>query len=119
MDQARPKAPRPSDQMIPLSGRSRETSSSGRTTASCVRLRAIGGEAEERRQGEQSREGVLAAVLALAIDEEAAHPDRLGARDVVLGRVADHDGRLRLHLEELERRLEDRRAGLHLPVYSR
>ena len=75
---------------------------------------------ESGREVEQRRQGVVpVGVAALAIDQESAHPERLGALDVVSDRVADHDGLRRVDLEHLEHAAKDGRARLHLSVRAR
>src|SRR5919106_4731776 len=85
-------------------------------TASRSRLRGIA-EAEESGQGEEGRQRVRALrEAALPVDQVRAHAERPRAVDVVERRVPDHDGGSGLDTELLERRAEDRRARLHLPV---
>src|SRR6266576_1596749 len=83
--------------------------------AECVTLTSV--QAECGRQGAAIGQ-ILGdvRVTVLAVEQEAAHADRVGAFDVVLDRVADHHCGGRLDLEALERSLEDGRVRLRLAV---
>src|SRR5919198_3226089 len=55
----------------------------------------------------------------LAVDEDRAHTERARTFDVLLERVADHDGGGGIHTELLQRRLEDGRVRLYEAVRTR
>ena len=55
----------------------------------------------------------------LAVQQDGAHAERAGAFDVLLEGVPDHRRLRGLDIELLQRRLEDRRVGLHVAVRAR
>src|SRR4051794_10732901 len=55
------------------------------------------------------------AAVAVAVDQQGADAGRLGAQDVLLGRVTDVQRLLRSAAGELEGRREDRGVGLARP----
>src|SRR5262245_51968488 len=74
-------------------------------------------EAQRRRQSVEILEARLEpGVPAGPVDQDRAHPDRAGAVDVVLDRVADHHRLGGGDLEQVEHRVEDRRVRLGLAV---
>src|SRR5512138_155374 len=90
IDQARPKAPRPRDQMSPRTGCSKDSSTVRGTRRSEARLGSAASDPEQGGKGEQRRERVGARAAPVAVDEIGLHPERASALDVVLRRVADH-----------------------------
>jgi hypothetical protein len=77
-------------------------------------------EAQGGRQAVEVRQALVEIrVPVLAVDQDGAHPERPRALDVLLERVADHDGILGRDGKRGEGRLEDRGMRLDAPVRAR